>query len=977
MKPIREIKQAWHQIAILLLIAVLLMPSFVLVPSMPAQAIVLVEQPIPQQVSGSPATYTDQDAIKDASGDQANPTTNENATVFYLQNYGSSDLTSWIEFDISSFPANATITAAYLGLYYGFKTGEPAGNTFRVSKLGDGSPDISSWEEATATWTVFKTGNAWGTAGGDYDDTNYVDAVVPAGYGWVGGSNTGITITNLFKAAYLQTSSDNLRLHLRMITSESAVAWFISSEHASTTLQPLLTVEYELETVGMNNLGYDAAMLREVDDTLIDEDIDNLMVTVFLDTTNFDFNCSYNSGNDTLFTNWRGDVLIDYEWENPDEWGTSAIYHVQLPHVYDPDNYTGDIEFLLRENSFYLHVGNESVTTSGSSDVDAWDNDDIITAHHMEDYANPSPKPVNSGSGGTTQWVTKNACQGIATDGSTYTYTSCVNYLSKYYYGNVSLVLSRDCSSDAVFGAGATQISGLYLHTDGYLYVGANSYPGESGWICKYDPTDLTLDSYWSVGTVARTCEGGCYKSEGEDADTWWTIFYGNNDVQKYSSSWVLQATYDLGWDTLDMSPQSCRWQGNYLYTNDHEGEANTNFRVQEWNGEGFSPVRTPARPAGCTQGFDFDPVNTEYMWWGERDTDQGHPIVRSTPTWLDQDLYDSAVGGCYGTKSGATGEPTEVAGDIYKSQDFDGDERVLIITDNSQWDDTTFSVEAWIKTEGANGTIIANYGVVPVTYAVHGWKLRVSNGCASLVLYDGTASTTTTGDITINDGSWHQVVGVNESSTSHKIYVDGVLDETVTTSRTPSWSYSVSSMGAAYSAAAAVWSDYYTGEIDEARLYDDPVTLEYVVASYHSLNDSLLTYPEKISCICISEDISLYEFGIVEEGESYGTGISYFTLTHCGVVTIDVYISAGNMTSLGSTWYIAASASNTEYALKAGLDDEDDLYDITVLGTITLLINDMVKDVTQGWGLKFYAPLLFVDGYEYEGNVTLDAIAI
>jgi len=70
-----------------------------------------------------------------------------------------------------------------------------------------------------------------------------------------------------------------------------------------------------------------------------------------------------------------------------------------------------------------------------------------------------------------------------------------------------------------------------------------------------------------------------------------------------------------------------------------------------------------------------------------------------------------------------------------------------------------------------------------------------------------------------------------------------------------------------------------------------------------------------------ISSTPSIYEFGFVDEGSSYTTGISYFTLTNCGDAIVDVYISAGNMTG-GIQWTLSDTCepASMVYGLKTGV---------------------------------------------------------
>jgi len=71
-------------------------------------------------------------------------------------------------FNVSSIPANATITSAVLQLY---KTGAPGGGTINVSVYRVNS--TSNWNETEVTWNNLTSTTTWSTAGGDYDPTEY------------------------------------------------------------------------------------------------------------------------------------------------------------------------------------------------------------------------------------------------------------------------------------------------------------------------------------------------------------------------------------------------------------------------------------------------------------------------------------------------------------------------------------------------------------------------------------------------------------------------------------------------------------------------------------------------------------------------------------------------------------------------------------------------------------------------------------
>jgi hypothetical protein len=120
------------------------------------------------------------------------------------------------------------------------------------------------------------------------------------------------------------------------------------------------------------------------------------------------------------------------------------------------------------------------------------------------------------------------------------------------------------------------------------------------------------------------------------------------------------------------------------------------------------------------------------------------------------------------GTINGATWTNLGKLGGAYV---FDGDDFISTpyCFENSYID--TLTVEAWIKTSNASGTIMSynrnKYWELAVTNGHVKWSTNSSDGACDL-----------TGNILVNDNTWHLVAATyNASSGDCAIYVDGKLD--------------------------------------------------------------------------------------------------------------------------------------------------------------------------------------------------------
>lgn len=145
----------------------------------------------------------------------------------------------------------------------------------------------------------------------------------------------------------------------------------------------------------------------------------------------------------------------------------------------------------------------------------------------------------------------------------------------------------------------------------------------------------------------------------------------------------------------------------------------------------------------------------------------------------------------------------------------------------------TTGSAFAWIKTSNAGS---AYRGIVIKQYA-YGMYLKDN----VFVIYDFSASTERTSGVSLNDGRWHFVGFTFQSGVSSgtKLYIDGRLAATVT--MTVFAQTEGITIGSGDNPATI---QYFSGKIDEARVYNRALSDAEVANLYSASSKSLVKSP-------------------------------------------------------------------------------------------------------------------------------------
>ncbi len=190
-------------------------------------------------------------------------------------------------------------------------------------------------------------------------------------------------------------------------------------------------------------------------------------------------------------------------------------------------------------------------------------------------------------------------------------------------------------------------------------------------------------------------------------------------------------------------------------------------------------------------------------------------------------------------TSSVFTGNATWAAGKFGTGITFDNVDDVVRIPETTSTDlgNTTdsYTVSAWVNTTDTSGStddIIAKHGSNsgPSPFRLY---LSATTRNAGIVVTDGTNTVSIAGSTALNDGRWHQVVGVRDAvSDKIIVYVDGVVAnsaaDTTTSTLTNNDDVSIGNGRASY------LTDDFNGNIDEARLYNRALTPSEVAQLYN-----------------------------------------------------------------------------------------------------------------------------------------------
>jgi hypothetical protein len=231
------------------------------------------------------------------------------------------------------------------------------------------------------------------------------------------------------------------------------------------------------------------------------------------------------------------------------------------------------------------------------------------------------------------------------------------------------------------------------------------------------------------------------------------------------------------------------------------------------------------------------------YIYYGKSDASDGADPTNVWDSnfkgvWHLQDytpsqVNDSTVNANHGTKTSAN-NPQEVDGKIYKGQEMSADRIIKQPMAGQPTGNSPITLEAWAKvsTTGEHVLVcVGADGVGPTAYGINLTSASYAKARAQFPSGNGVVDGTTT----ISTGTWYYVAGVYNTSTN-KIYLNGVQEGSINYS-----SGNLTNKGVTLGA----W-DTYTGSnttIDEIRVSNVARSAAWIKASYHSGNNSLVSY--------------------------------------------------------------------------------------------------------------------------------------
>ena len=183
-----------------------------------------------------------------------------------------------------------------------------------------------------------------------------------------------------------------------------------------------------------------------------------------------------------------------------------------------------------------------------------------------------------------------------------------------------------------------------------------------------------------------------------------------------------------------------------------------------------------------------------------------------------------SLTGSYTGTLSGVT-----YNGSNGGTWNFDGtNDKITLASSIAVGNGTSpWTISAWVKTTteasgNGKGSVISNNSGGPVTS-----NMGINGGKIVAWLYQDTVLWVQyLGTTTVNDDEWHQLTWVNNSDATMDMYVDGVLDTSISDSAINSGTNPLDVIGGS-------WTGFFDGNIANLQIYDTSLTAAEVAQNY------------------------------------------------------------------------------------------------------------------------------------------------
>ncbi len=232
-----------------------------------------------------------------------------------------------------------------------------------------------------------------------------------------------------------------------------------------------------------------------------------------------------------------------------------------------------------------------------------------------------------------------------------------------------------------------------------------------------------------------------------------------------------------------------------------------------------YDYARTPAQVA-----YDYNRGNP-IAWWKLDEcqgsiTNDSSGVGNTGVIFIGSSGTQNSIGTCQiGTSAAWTNGSS---GHSNGSLNFDGIDDYVDMGTTIGNNYSNISVSAWIYPTSTNtGTIIAKNGPFYL-----GWTSQKARGS----IYNGTSWVSTTGNTTLSLNQWHHLL-MTYNGTNINVYVDGKYDGTNTTSGSLAVTSAHVQIGGN---TAAGFNQYFSGQIDDVRIYNYTLTQEQVKQIYN-----------------------------------------------------------------------------------------------------------------------------------------------